>query len=144
MKLRFSRWHAWANRNQISEICEQGGVYIIARDERPGRRPNPSTENIIYIGQTTQIVRDRLNDFARACQNGQGHAGGNNYFDLHGAGSWEGERDSISVAIWTPSDDWDDEYDLSLRQLLNYVEAKLQAKFVGTHKRLPELNKKIG
>ena len=109
MKLRFSRWRAWANRNQIPGISEEGGVYIIARGERAGRRPSLSSENIIYIGQTTQTVRDRLNDFARACQNGHGHAGGNNYFDLRGEGSWEEERESISVAIWTPPDDWDEE-----------------------------------
>ena len=50
----------------------------------------------------------------------------------------------MSVAVWTPPDDWEEEFELSLGKLLNFVEAKLQVKFVSIHKHLPELNKKIG
>lgn len=98
----------------VIEGNQEGGVYIIARSERLGRRQSLSSENIIYIGQTTRTVGVRLYRFARACQERGGHAGGSTYFDMHGQGSWEGEQDSISVAIWTPPEDWEEEFDLSL------------------------------
>ena len=63
---------------------------------------------------------------------------------MHVRVSWEGEQAAISVAIWTPPEDWEEEFDLSLGQLTNYVEAKLPVRFVDSHKRLPELNRQVG
>ena len=79
MRIQFSSWYAWTNRENIPKI-EQSGVYVIARRVKRHVKPNLCLRKIIYIGYTEKPLRSRLGKFDSACEGKGGHAGGNSFF----------------------------------------------------------------
>ena len=183
MRIRFSYWYTWTQRQEIPGINESG-VYVIARRVKRGARPDLCSKKIIYVGYTEQTLRGRLNSFDRASEGRKGHAGGNSLFRKHicrgledridelfseldlnrrdaaikarreadcenrmpeFAETWARKRRALSVAVWVPTAWWERSYsDLSMRERLKFVEAKLLADFVRKNKRMPEINKTFG
>ena len=151
MNIEFSPWFAWSERDQIPDIRDPGGVYILGRRARIDTAPDPGSSEVIYIGQTTRSVLYRLNRFDGACRSGSGHAGGNTYFaeyvqtkpDYDEA--WLRLQRSIRVAVGRLSDHRaEGPMDLLHMGALKLAEVSLQVNFVRQHGRLPRLNLAFG
>ena len=55
--------------------------------------------------------------------------------------TWKRKRRALSVAVWVPTARWKGYPELSEREQLEFVEAKLLVDFVRKNKELPELNR---
>lgn len=73
---RFSKWSSWVGRESTSDLSYPG-VYVISLGgpEAP-RKVLPFAERIVYIGQTTRSLRQRLQEFEDSALGRSGHSGG--------------------------------------------------------------------
>ena len=73
----FPGWRRWNARHEFPEV-EWPGVYVIGVfSDVPPKRVFPLPESVVYVGQTTRTLRERLAQFAESAGNGKaGHSGG--------------------------------------------------------------------
>ena len=94
MKIQFSSWYAWTDREHIPSI-EQSGVYIVARRVKRHIKPDLCSSKIIYIGYTEKPLLSRLEKFDSACGGKGGHAGGNSFFRTRICPELQGRIDEL-------------------------------------------------
>lgn len=87
---RFVGWERWVDRDpDLSEgeydQCAWPGVYVIGIfDDEPPKRVFPLPIEVIYIGQTTRTLRERLLEFHKSANEGRsGHSGGYRFYTEH-------------------------------------------------------------
>lgn len=81
MRVQFSPWYAWEDRQDIPNINESG-VYVIGRRVNRNVTPDLCSKRIVYVGYTEKLSR-RLTQFERSCQGEREHAGGISFFEAH-------------------------------------------------------------
>jgi hypothetical protein len=80
-QLPFTKWLPWSRRAHLPGT-KYPGVYMIGHFATPPQgNPDPSSEEIIYIGQTTKgSLAGRWSKFDKSARTGRfGHSGGRNY-----------------------------------------------------------------
>lgn len=82
-ELQFGLWLPWSKRSQ-SKCAELPGVYLLAHFDsiQPGR-VDPTTREVVYIGQTAaNSLKRRWTNFEKSATTGKSsHSGGRNYHD---------------------------------------------------------------
>lgn len=98
-----NNWTPWSERLGIPGI-EHPGVYLMANFEAgPPSKVDPTSDAIVYIGETCRSLRDRWRSFQRAIAEGKpGHSGGLSYhtaFCQECPGSFEGRLFVAAIPI---------------------------------------------
>lgn len=77
-KLKFSKWHYWADRTEITNI-NYPGIYLLAITNQNLTAKTAKYEHVSYIGMTNSIsgLRGRLGQLHSSINGGTGHSGGN-------------------------------------------------------------------
>lgn len=89
--LKFSRWHAWENRQNIAG-CEYPGVYLVAITRRNLAGAAVEWKDVAYIGMTKSKggLKARWSQFQNSIQGRDGHSGGwAIYNDLGNYAQWK-------------------------------------------------------
>lgn len=72
----FPGWKPWDSRTEFEELAWPG-VYVIGVFDRRPRRVFPLPSEVVYVGQTTRKLRERLDEFHESASTGRsGHSGG--------------------------------------------------------------------
>ncbi|MCP4373702.1 MAG: hypothetical protein GY797_37220 [Deltaproteobacteria bacterium] len=134
-EIEFSKWTKWKNREALKGI-RHPGVYLLAHfDVAPDKPANPTTKQIIYIGETcNQNLRKRWYQFNRSAFEGKiGHSGGSTYRQV-----FDNLDKNLYVAAFSV-----DQLDEELQPFfIRYVERKLIWDFVLQHNAAPVCNRK--
>lgn len=95
----FTPWAPWPHRDLVKN-AHLPGVYLLAqRDTAPPPRVDPLSQDIIYIGETTEgSLTGRWQQFHRAAFQGKpGHTAGLIYHD-----TFPSDETALYVAAFTP------------------------------------------
>jgi hypothetical protein len=116
-EIKFSNWTKWEDKNKLKDINEIG-VYLIGKFEDLPESVNLKDLNIIYIGETCNSLKARLNQFNNSGIKGKnGHSGGHSYYD-----KYKGETKNLYVSIFP------------IKELyVRYVERKILIEFISKH-----------
>jgi hypothetical protein len=72
----FPGWKPWASRTEFPELSWPG-VYVIGVFATKPGRVFPLPQEVVYVGQTTRTLRERLDEFDDSASTGRdGHSGG--------------------------------------------------------------------
>jgi len=130
----FSHWVRWAERTSLKDI-HSPGVYLLAHlDTVPIGPADPQAEQIIYIGETCDNLRDRWWQFNYSAFEGKfGHSGGTTYWQTFG-----GQGNNLHVTAFPVK-----EFGDKIRPLfIRHIERKLIWEFVQKWDRAPTCNRK--
>jgi len=132
-EIKFSKWTKWEERNNLDGINEVG-VYLLAKFESEPTEINLKDINIIYIGETCNSLKIRLNQFNSSGIKGKdGHSGGHTYNT-----KYHGETKNLYVSIFPIK-----ELEGFLKKLyVRYIERKILVEHLAEHGNNSLLNKK--
>lgn len=81
----FSPWKRFAERKDLGESLAFVGVYLIAKAKRRPSRRVPPPKSLIYIGETSRTLGQRLEEFASSAGGRADHSGGRTYHSKYGS-----------------------------------------------------------
>lgn len=144
-ELKFSKWHYWPDRGQLTEISFPG-VYMLSITEQDLTGRVVRFKDVSYIGMTNSQagLRGRWNQLNRSINGGSGHSGGNTIrkkLDVYD--SWLNGLDLYVCALSVPCDvKRRSEKDLHLMGAVCYLEYEALLKFNSASPELgrPEFN----
>ena len=136
-EIQFSEWYRFEDRNKIASDLKLKGVYILGKFSFVLKnKADPLDEHIIYIGQTTRSLGERLKMFERCARyNSDGHSGGKEYYrQLTQKGD---NLDDLYVAIFTVNI----EHPIYRDTFIKYIERKVIFDFVNKRGKKPRINR---
>jgi hypothetical protein len=81
----FTDWERLNEHEHLGESLAFVGVYLIAKAKRRPAHRVPLPRSVIYIGETSRTLGQRLEEFVRSAGGQTGHSGGRKYRRRHGS-----------------------------------------------------------